>query len=63
MMHEVTVRSINVSKPVRLALPEFDHQENQGPRFRKRTRACTRVCTDGIVGFRWGGTCTPFVGS
>ena len=30
MMHEVTVRSINVSKPVRLGLSEFDHGKNVG---------------------------------
>ena len=52
VMHEVTVCSINVSMPVRLALPEFDHGKNQGPRLRKRTTSRTKVCTDGIVGSR-----------
>ena len=31
MMHEVTVRSVNVSEPVRLGLSKFDHGEEPGP--------------------------------
>ena len=48
MMHEVTVRSINVS--VRFDLAKFDHGENKGPRLWIRSTSRTRVCTDGMVG-------------
>ena len=63
MMHEVAISCVNASKPVRFGVPEFDHGKNQDPRFGKRTTSRTRVCTDGIVGSRKGGTCTPLVGS
>ena len=52
MMHEVTVRSINVSEPVRFDLAKFDRGENQGPRLWKKSTSPMRVCTDGIVGSR-----------
>ena len=37
MMHEVTVRSLNVTEPVGFGLVKFDHGENQDPRFWKRS--------------------------
>ena len=37
--------------------------KNQGPRLWKRSTSRTRVCTDGTVGSRQGGACTPFASS
>ena len=62
-MHEVAISGINVSKPVRLGLFEFDHGKKQCPRLRKRSTSRTWVCINGMVGSRKGGTCTSLVGS
>ena len=62
MMHEITVGCINVTLPIRFGLTKFDHRKNKGSRFRKRTRPCTRICTNRIVGSRKGGTYTSLVG-
>ena len=35
MMHEIAVNCVNVTKPVRLGLPKFDHGKNQCPWFWK----------------------------
>ena len=60
MTHEIAVDCVNVTKPVRLGLPKFDHGKNQCPWFRKRTCSCTRIRTNRIVGSRKGGTSTSF---
>ena len=52
MMHEVAVRCVNASKPIRFGLTKFDQRKNQGPWFRKRTTSRTRICTDRIMGSR-----------
>ena len=57
MMHEIAVDCVNVTKPVRLGLPKFDHGKNQCPWFREGTCSCTRIRTNRIVG---AGTSTSF---
>ena len=62
MLHEIAVNRDSVTEPVRFGLTKFDHGENKGSRFRKRTSCCKRICTDRIVSFHKGGTCTSLVG-
>ena len=63
MMHEVTVRIVNVAKSSRFGLSKTDHGQDYRPRLRERATSSTWVCTESRVGFRLGGTCTPSVGS
>ena len=50
MMHEITVRSINVSEPVRFGMDKSDHGVYQSARLWKRYTSRTWVCTDCMVG-------------
>ena len=61
MMHEITVRCINLTVPIRFGLTKVHQRKNEGSRFRKRASPCTRICIDRIVGSRKGGTCTSLV--
>ena len=63
MMHKIAVGCINVTLPIRFGLTKFDHRKNQLSWFGKRTSSRTRVCTNGIVGSRKGGTCTSLARS
>ena len=63
MMHEITVGCINITVPIRFGLTKVDQRKNEGSRFRKRASPCTRICIDGIVGSRKGGTSTSLAGS
>ena len=63
MMHEVTVRVVNVAKSSRFGLSKTEHGQDYRPRLRERATSSTWVCVDGMVGSRQGGTRTPPVGS
>ena len=63
MMHEVTVRIVNVAKSSMFGLSKTGHRQDYRPRLRERATSSTWVCTDGRVSSRSGGTCTLFVGS
>ena len=58
MMHEITVSCIKTTVPFRFGLTKVHQRKNEGTRFRKRNRPCTRICNSKIVGSRQSGTGT-----
>ena len=52
MMHEIAIDCVNVTKPVRLGLPKFDHGKNHCPWFREGACTCTRIRANRVVGSR-----------
>ena len=63
MMHEITVSCIKASVPFRFGLTKVNQRENEGTRFRKRNRPCTRICNSKIVRSRQSGTSTSLASS
>ena len=49
MVHEVTVRIVNVAKSSRFGLSKIDHGQDYRLRLRERATSNTWVCTDGWV--------------
>ena len=50
MMHEVTVRVVNVAKSSKFGLSKTEHGQDYRPRLQERATSSTWVCIDGMVG-------------
>ena len=63
MMHEIAVCVVKVAEPNRFGQSVSYHRQDHRPGLGVWTTTSAWICTNGRVGSRQGGTCTPFVGS